>query len=82
MDLAVCLTDLTEQVDHLLAGLPDLDDVPIRVPHVAPHLPPVIVKGFSYKMGALTLPLLVAGLDVGHSQVQKAAEPVKVRGCL
>ena len=60
---------LLKHVDHFAAGLPYLDDVAVRVPHVAPHLPAMVVERFCDKSGALALPLTIAGLDVGHSQI-------------
>jgi len=39
----------------------------------------VIVERVSDEMGTLALPPTVAGLDVGYSQVEKAAETIRVR---
>src|SRR3984885_15914064 len=51
-------------------GLPDLDEVPVRVPHVAADLGPAVDRRRD-ELRSLGLPLLVAGVDVGDPQVQE-----------
>src|ERR1700735_1585071 len=51
-------------------GLADLDEVPVRVPHVAADLGPAVARRRA-ELCSLALPLLVAGVDVGDPEVQE-----------
>src|SRR5580700_11321762 len=51
-------------------GLADLDEVSVRVPHVAADLCSAVDRRRD-ELGPLRLPLLVAGLDVSDPQVQE-----------
>src|ERR1700726_5335285 len=51
-------------------GLADLDEVSVRVPHVAADLRSAVDRR-RHELCPLRLPLLVAGLDVSDPQVQE-----------
>ena len=56
-------------------GLPDLDEVSIRVSHVAADLRSAVDRRRE-ELRPLRLPVLITGLDVCHPQVQKARDRV------
>src|SRR5579871_4459239 len=69
-----------EPVECKLGILADLDDVTVRITHVASPFPAVIIgPGFGYKVGSLIAPLFVAGPDISDTQIEEAAYTVHIR---
>src|SRR3954453_1356640 len=58
-------------------GLPNLDQVPVRIAHVAADLGAPVLRRRE-ELGPARAPLLVHGLDVGHADVEEAADPIRV----
>ena len=52
--------------------LANLDQMPVRVTHVAADLPAVDL-GWGEELGPAGAPLLIAGLDIGHPEVEEGA---------
>src|SRR5438105_2728413 len=58
-------------------GLPDLDEVPVRIADVAADLRSAVLRR-GQELGPAGAPLLVDLLDVGHADVQEAAHAIGV----
>ena len=61
--------------------LADLDEVPVRIAHVATPFPAVIVERLSKKERTFVAPLFVVGPDVGDTQIEEAIHSVELRRC-
>src|ERR1700726_892068 len=59
------------------SGLPDLDDIAVRVTHVAANLSAVVLW-LGQEFGPSASPLLVRGLDVGDTNIQEAGNLIGV----
>src|SRR6516164_9023976 len=66
-----------ESVEGHLCILADLDEVAVGITHVAAPFPAVIVERLSKKDRSFIAPLLVAGPDVGDTQVKEAIHLVE-----
>src|SRR5215831_15973507 len=64
-------------VGELRLALSDLDNVAVRIADVAAPLT-VLVERLRDELGAPTLPLLVARLNVRHPEVHEAVEVIRV----
>jgi hypothetical protein len=73
------LTGVFEMIEGHLSILADLDEVAVGITHVAP--PAVIVEWLGKKERSFVAPLLVAGPNVGDTQVKKATHSVAIRRC-
>src|SRR5271166_4754750 len=69
---------LVEVLNRLPAVLPNFDNVAIRISHVTSQLSAVVIEWLGQELGALRLPLPVTGPNIGHTQVQKAVDCVRV----
>src|SRR6266852_3177233 len=58
-------------------GLPDLDEIAVRVTHVAADLSAVVLW-FGQKFGPSASPLLIAGTDIGNTNIQEAGNLIGV----
>src|SRR5215471_2399854 len=65
------------QISQSTGGLPDFDDIAVRVTHVAANLPAMILW-LSNEFGSSASPLLVQGPDVRHTNIQKAGNLIRV----
>jgi hypothetical protein len=61
--------------------LPDLDDIAVRVTHVAANLE-TMVLWLGEKFGPSLSPLLVTGPNVRHTNIHEAAELIRVLRCV
>src|SRR5438270_5233070 len=59
------------------SGLPDLDDIVVRVTHVAANLHAVVLW-LSQEFGPSPSPLLIRGPDVGDTNIQEAGNLIRV----
>ena len=59
--------------------LSDLNEIAIRIAHVAPHLR-CMDLGFGYELRAPRCPELVAAPNIGHAKVDEVAEDVWIAG--
>ena len=70
-----------EPVEGQLSILADLDEVAVRITHVAAPFPAVIVYWLGKKERSFVAPLFVAGPYVGDTQIKKAIYSVQIRRC-
>ena len=68
-------------IERQLSILANLDQVPIRITHVAAPFPAIIFQRFGKKDCAFVAPLFVAGPDVRDAQVEEATYGIVIRRC-
>src|SRR5437870_13555561 len=59
------------------SGLPNLDDIAIRVTHIAANLSAVVLW-LGKEFGPSASPLLIRGPDVGDTNIEKAGNLIRV----
>jgi hypothetical protein len=67
-----------ETVEDRLSILADLDEVAVRITHVAAPFRAVIVQRFGQKKRSFFAPLFLAGPDVGDAQVEETVHSVEI----
>src|SRR5580692_468703 len=68
-----------EPVESHLRILADLDEVAVRITHVAAPFPAAIVQRLGKKERSFVAPLFVASPDVSDTQVEKAIHSIEIR---
>ena len=59
--------------------LADLDEIAVRITHIATPFPAVIAQRLGQEEGSFVAPFLVAGPDVGDTQVEEAIRSFEIR---
>src|SRR3981189_2028197 len=69
-----------EGVDGSLRGLANLDEVAVRITHVAAQFMAVIIEGLGEEPSALLGPLFIACVNVCDAPIEEAAHPIQISG--
>jgi hypothetical protein len=67
-----------ENIDGGRRRLSDLDEVPVRITHVASQFMAVIIERYGKKVSAFFGPIRVTGMNVCNTQIKKATYPIQI----
>ena len=67
-----------ENINGRPRRLADLDEVAIRITHVAPQFVAVVIERLGNKLSAFFGPIFIAGMNVCDAQIKEAAHAIQI----